>query len=289
MSSPPISFLCTNFPSSKVQCIPIKSSPSVQTKWWPPGPPGTGKSTMASLISERENRVFYEGISWQRVKRKHWKVRKVTDFSSASTPTYHRVRIRQVHDGGNDLDERWHQDVCNNQTFGFINCMWGEMSKWEASADWTWYEGAPERDVWLLWVRFCPLAGSSTHIQGDFFNSSCTAEQIANMYLVVQEKNHSVWSEERKKRYTVIRVLCHRLFSEGVKIDLEPLQCLNLSVSQWLWTARKLWGTGEAKRANLSTIQAKTGAWLLWWWWWWWHKSDNPTQWSQIEICWTGS
>ena len=26
-----------------------------------PGPPGCGKSTMASLISKRENRVFYEG------------------------------------------------------------------------------------------------------------------------------------------------------------------------------------------------------------------------------------
>ena len=163
--SPPISFLCTNF----------KSSPRVQTKWFPPGPPGTGKSTMASLISERENRVFYEGISWQTLKRKHWKVRKVMDFSLASTPTSPQARTRQVHNGDHDLDERFHQDVCNNQTFGFISCMWGEMSKWEASADWTWYERATEGDVWLLWVRFLPLAGTSTYIQGDFFNSSCTA------------------------------------------------------------------------------------------------------------------
>ena len=184
------------------------------------------------------------------------------DFSLASTPTSPQARTRQVHncECDNDLDERWHQDVCNSQTFGFINCIWGEMSKWEASADWTWYEGAAEGDVWLLWVRFLPLAGTSTFIQGDFFNSSCTAEQIANMYLAMQEKNHPVYLKKEKKRHTVIWVLCHRLFSEGVKIDLEPLQCLKLSVSQWLWPARELWGTGEAKRANPSTIQAKTGA-----------------------------
>ena len=154
MSSPPISFLCTNFPSSKVQCIPIKSSPCVQTKWFPPGPPGTGKSTMASLISERENRVFYEGISWHGLKRKHWQVRKVMDFSLGSTLTFPQARIRQVHDGDHDLDERFHQVVCTKRTVGFMNCMWGEMSKWEAGTDWTWYEGAAEGDVWLLWVRF---------------------------------------------------------------------------------------------------------------------------------------